>query len=121
MGGLLASSPAAFSGSGDISRGGFDIDRPPYSMTNKGLNLEMVLIRSDESFNGASTLMLPLNCTRKGQGDPLTIYLRRIYRDQFSRVLLYKLVPWVESRSVKQKIIHERTQIYVKEPNINVV
>lgn len=116
VGGLLASSPAAFSRSADIARGGFDVDRPPYSMTNKGLSLDLFLIRSDETVHGASAFVAPLNCKRGNKDDPLAIYLRRIYRDQFARVLVDKLVPWVPSGSEDQKPKFVRERIYIKEP-----
>jgi hypothetical protein len=117
--GLLASSPAAFSASADIARGGFDVDRPPYLMTNKGLSLELFLIRSEETLNGAALFIAPLNCKRGEKHDPLAIYLRRVYRDRYARVSVSRLVPWVPSRWEDPRIENVRTRIYVKQPEIS--
>lgn len=71
--GLLAPSPAAFESCGDIKQGGQfprEIqslrDRPPYSMTNKGLCIELHLIPLiDERKNNVKGLFVaPLNCVR---------------------------------------------------------
>lgn len=64
--GLLAPSPAAFAGSWDIIRASWDHTRPPYSMTNKGLRIELKLIEGAcASQTGRSSFLAPLNCARE--------------------------------------------------------
>ena len=41
--GLLAETPESFAGCGQIRRGDFDSDRPPHFMTNKGLQMQLLL------------------------------------------------------------------------------
>ncbi|KAL5313587.1 hypothetical protein ACEPPN_018008 [Leptodophora sp. 'Broadleaf-Isolate-01'] len=78
--GLLATSPRQFQFSGDIVRTDFDNVRPPYSMTNHGLRLELLLEekRDDSSKKGAlvfnseprRSFIAPLNCSWKsGKGN----------------------------------------------------
>jgi hypothetical protein len=81
--GLLASSPARFRRSGDIRQIPFDVNRPVYSMTNKGLRMELLLWRETEfenhphyKGNGINIYLAPLNCTRHPEGHPIAIYLR---------------------------------------------
>jgi hypothetical protein len=57
--GLLASSPDEFANSGNVCRADYDTERPPFSMTNKGLRIELILIRQ----NGV--IIAPLNCARE--------------------------------------------------------
>jgi hypothetical protein len=68
QGGLLASSPKAFQHSGNIQLLNFDKERPQYSMTNKGLRIELVLIQSDDSSAGSAPTeyLAPLNCGDRG-------------------------------------------------------
>lgn len=54
-GGLLARSPSAFKECGGIKRKDFEIDRPAYLMTNKGLRLESCLVPSPDPAHLAST------------------------------------------------------------------
>jgi hypothetical protein len=59
--GLLADSPSDFADSGDIVRSHIDHNQPPFSMTNKGLCLEVFLM-----LTGVRGLYwAPLNCSRK--------------------------------------------------------
>jgi Heterokaryon incompatibility protein (HET) len=44
--GLLASSPTEFELSRNVQRSTFDVGSPPYSMTNKGLSIEPLLVHS---------------------------------------------------------------------------
>jgi hypothetical protein len=41
---LLALSPSVFREAGDLIRSDFDVDGPPFSMTNKGLRMELFLV-----------------------------------------------------------------------------
>jgi hypothetical protein len=81
--GLLAPSPSAFYLSGDVRQIHFDKSRPLYSMTNKGLQMELLLQRAtkleamESKFRGKEVYLAPLNCTRHPEGYPLAIYLQR--------------------------------------------
>jgi hypothetical protein len=89
-GSLLASSPSLFSQSGDIVRLPSSLDpyrmanRPPYSMTNRGLQIELILgIEPDDTFSAF------LNCRRLGNdhNSRLRVYLKSHGKDEdFSRV-----------------------------------
>ena len=73
--GLLAPSPAYFRHSGDIRRILFDKDRPVYSMTNKGLQIGLLLLEQTQPVS-PPTYLASLNCTRDSEGRPLVIFLR---------------------------------------------
>jgi hypothetical protein len=86
--GLLASSPGVFEFSGDVQRVGFDWTRPPFSMTNKGLRIEPLLIQSkllssifepgkDWPDPDDNLYAMPLNCGRIGSNEYLSVYLRQ--------------------------------------------
>jgi hypothetical protein len=86
--GLLASSPTAFEFSGDVQRAAFDGGRPPYSMTNKGLRIEPLLIQSkllpsifltEDDWPDADDDLyaMQLNCGRIGTSGYLSIYLHQ--------------------------------------------
>lgn len=69
--GLLATSTRQFQFSGDIIRADFDSHRPPYSMTNQGLRLELLLAAMPNSLQKRLTFfnesvlrsfVAPLNC-----------------------------------------------------------
>jgi hypothetical protein len=78
-GGLLADSPSSFAMSGDIVQRIVD-KRPPYSITNKGLQIDLTLIPMDDmeheniSWDGKNVIQpasddvfsAPLNCAREG-------------------------------------------------------
>lgn len=82
-GGMLASSPEAFSNCGRVYRGHFDRPRPPFTMTNKGLRIELHLIPGGLV---PCHFIAPLNCTDGRDGKPIQIALRRVYRNQFLMV-----------------------------------
>jgi hypothetical protein len=92
--GLLASSPADFSGSGDIRKILFDKDRLEYSMTNKGLRIELPLLElsaTEIEYTGSAGIeesdgkayTAPLNCTRHPEDIPLEIYLKSDVKVKF--------------------------------------
>jgi len=71
-GGLLAASPRLFQGAENVITTEFDPDRPPYTMTSKGLGLALALL-SPQSFEKvsrndlsrrASRVLAPINCKR---------------------------------------------------------
>ena len=80
--GMLAPSPALFRSSGDIRQRSFDERRPPYSMTNKGLRMELLLWRQEQLETaqdqacGKHIYVVPLNCTRYNGDEPLCIFLK---------------------------------------------
>ncbi|RDL35829.1 uncharacterized protein BP5553_06441 [Venustampulla echinocandica] len=79
--GLLATSPSAFENCGDVVVGqipGFLSDeRPPYSITSKGLRMEHIVKPLDDVFD--LTFISLLNCRRINRPGNLAIY---IYADR---------------------------------------
>jgi hypothetical protein len=65
LGALLAPLPGEFYDVGGIVKAEIDKNRPPFSMTNKGLRIELFLLHQRES----GQILAPLNCvnTRKGR------------------------------------------------------
>jgi hypothetical protein len=93
-GGLLARSPSAFRECGGIERRDFEIDRPAYLMTNKGLRLEARLLPSldPSSVSGQivdDTFYVDLNCKLSSKDwleRRLAIRVRRLQGDQYVRI-----------------------------------
>jgi hypothetical protein len=93
-GGLLARSPSAFKECGRIRRKDFDIDRPAYLMTNKGLRMEASLCPSPDpsSLSEGSvddTFCVELNCELPDDDwaeKRLAIRLRGLQGDQYARI-----------------------------------
>jgi len=76
--GLLAPAPRYFRRSGNIVRHPFDAERPPYSMTNKGLRMEIIIesIQNPHSPGARKKSFCgPLNCRRRENDTPLGIFL----------------------------------------------
>lgn len=86
--GLLASSPVEFSKSGNIRRVLWDGDRPEYSMTNRGLRMELTLLQqkngSHEWDMDGKMYLAPLNCTRDPKGYPIAIFLKQVAAERNS-------------------------------------
>lgn len=108
--GLLASSPPAFEFSGGVQIGTFDGGRPPYSMTNKGLRIEPLLVQSELVLSVLSTsndlprvedhlYLMPLNCGRIKEEGNLAIYLRQ-FDDEYPRAGPFQLIMF-EIRPIK--------------------
>jgi hypothetical protein len=103
MGGLLACSPTAFRDSGDVQRLTYGKERPPFSMTNKGLRIELRLIAlKDINFPKGSgphrkdvtdAFLAPLNCRRENSTNCLALYLKKIGGNSFERGVR-DLIPW---------------------------
>jgi hypothetical protein len=103
MGGLLARSPTAFRDSGDVQRLTYGKERPPFSMTNKGLRIELRLIPlKDINFpkgegphpkDVTDAFLAPLNCKRESSTNCLALYLKRIDGNNFQRGVR-DLIPW---------------------------
>lgn len=94
--GLLANSPAAFEHSGDILA--LYKPRPPYSMTNNGLQIEVELVLrlgkrvAGEQREIGASYIVPLNCAREGDIQDkgtkrLAVLLKRFsfFKDTFFR------------------------------------
>ncbi|KAJ6779953.1 hypothetical protein PWT90_06599 [Aphanocladium album] len=81
--GLLASSPADFAGCADVVVAGQRWNHQPYSMTNRGLSLEMPMVPW-----GMETFMAALDCEVAGRTNSrIGIYLRMLPEsEQFARV-----------------------------------
>jgi hypothetical protein len=81
--GLLAFSPANFRHCGDIRAMILDKNRPEYSMTNKGLRIELLLLQKATMKKPPSQeididlYLAPLNCTRDPRNQPIAIILRK--------------------------------------------
>jgi hypothetical protein len=124
--GLLASSPVRFQNSGDVRRTTFDSAKPPYSMTNKGLRIEPLLIPSGlvpASILGRSGIralsehlfLMPLNCGRGGGSRHLAIYLRASALNQFSREPYTELIPFDMQGRQSEDSGFERSLIYIRQ------
>jgi hypothetical protein len=67
--GLLASSPSVLGIFGDVFQSESENDRPAYSMTNKGIQLEAHLLPTEDPTSGIQsahvddTFQVPLQCT----------------------------------------------------------
>jgi hypothetical protein len=122
--GLLASSPISFRYSYDIiSLAPPWVERPPYSITNKGLEIALQL----EQYTSQPPLIwkAPLNCAREGYGNGnFTILYISLERDGTgpdnyrrvggSRMLFYSLEPGVNNEWPSKAL----QVIYVKQPQI---
>jgi hypothetical protein len=91
--GLLAHSPLAFKKCGDLKLGViskiFDIERPPYSMTNKGLSIEhFFVVFSNSDLNDSLSL---LNCKKERTAEYLAIYVTLDSTNKRSRGYANKL------------------------------
>jgi hypothetical protein len=122
--GLLASSPFSFRNSGDVIPQSF-ISRPPYSMTNRGLRMDIL-----DSYYGGSRLQTPINCARQGHRSPLAIYLSHVSgeeKDRYQRVEIHELVEFNPRISgtptswgtvyIKQKALSTLTDISIWPPD----
>jgi hypothetical protein len=118
--GLLAQSIGAFEHSGNVLPLNFARHRSPYSMTNKGLRMETVLIpashyysNSDETAS-AKDFLAPLNCQRGGDLKPISILVRKVYRDQFIRICPELLIA-LDQADDPEKQLSGHQDIYIKQ------
>jgi len=95
-GSLLALSPTAFKYSGEVSRTYFDLGRLPSQMTNKGLHMELSLLRMTSLGHEMppDTQVAVLNCTRSEQATSIALFLRRRYRHEFIRIGIDSWLEW---------------------------
>ncbi|KAH7351297.1 heterokaryon incompatibility protein-domain-containing protein [Rhexocercosporidium sp. MPI-PUGE-AT-0058] len=95
--GLLAQSITDFSGSGDITVPKLMSHRAPYAMTNKGMEIEALLMPSristiPSSGGSSSKYYMQLNCIRQGDERQLSITVKGAGNNQFVRILPGNLV-----------------------------
>ena len=120
LAGLLASSPFAFRNSGNV-QDRQDRARPAYSMTNKGLCIEALLVPNESldshasmpttSFNSSGSFLMPLNCARGLK--QLAVYVEELSFDEFVRSSSYLLVELNDKE--KGNIGRLRRMIYVRQ------
>jgi hypothetical protein len=96
-GGLLARSPKAFQESGHVKRfESFHHDKPPYSMTNKGLRMEFSLVPAAfpwlSILDADDTFLAPLQCMSEKDHTMLAVFLRCIRGSQFTRISSGELI-----------------------------
>ncbi|KAL5323646.1 hypothetical protein ACEPPN_008186 [Leptodophora sp. 'Broadleaf-Isolate-01'] len=119
-GGLLADSPAFFAESGDVRRGLFDAGRPPHSMTNKGLRLELILLPQQDPEMEA-LFLAPLNCTREGSKKNFVALQITKSGTGYSREGVFQTPEWEGKRlnpmityRGKKPLFGQRTVIFIK-------
>lgn len=88
-GGIFARSPSAFAGSGDIIEASFEhLERTPYTMTNRGLAMEISWGGHDPVYFSEShrcRQTLELQCARFGESTPFQVQLVRRSKNQWAR------------------------------------
>ncbi|MCJ1392634.1 hypothetical protein MMC18_005504 [Xylographa bjoerkii] len=114
---LLASSPADFFDCGDISlyesiQSVFDVNRPPYTMTNKGLRVEPLLIR--HSFAYSQIFIAPLNCSRGKEKESVAILLEwETPHNKWIRILPAASLEYKPPKKLDNKV--QRHIVYVRQ------
>lgn len=122
LGGLLASSPDDFAGSGAYERFDDDGDHRPYSMTNLGLHIRLRLVPRPQH---SSEFLALLDCRREGDSESprLAVYVTRLEGNTYVRTkrntLLDSREGWpslrVPSLSVEGSTLQE---LYFKEMDV---
>ena len=117
--GLLASSPAEFADSFDVSIMEY-VSRTPYAMTNKGLHisLEFFDVPIPDEWKPFKALVkrccaAPLNCTR-GNERPLSISLIDLYGPVGCR----RVGPFMEL-PVQPSYPHKKDDFYIRQPHLD--
>ena len=117
--GLLASSPKEFVNCSNVRRYGDDSQTSAFSMTNKGLHIELPLIPCGNP-SEENLFQAVLACQRKqgaGYRDryPLGIYLQR---DQGEHATNYVRVKADKIEEIKNPFaFHDKSELYVREKN----
>jgi len=127
-GGLLANSPTLFRYSGDIQRRHFDHERPPTTMTNQGMRIELLLtprlvwsphlawiLTESELEDADKNFLAPLNCIRilnAGTYQNLAISLHNSNNNQYRRVCLESLHQ-ARLKTIKDHLVQK--MIYIKQ------
>jgi hypothetical protein len=108
-GGLIASFPYHFADSGDVERTDVIPNRPPFSMTNKGLCLELRLVKDDE-FN----FLALLNCKRqRGHG---CLVLRLMKQGKYFERVHGELNTWLVDRQHHAELVYVKEEYYFRRP-----
>jgi hypothetical protein len=126
MGGLLARSPTAFKDSGDVQRLTRGKERPPFSMTNRGIRIELRLLplklisfpKGSEPHpkNVHDAYLAPLNCKRENSPNCLALYLKKVGESTFQRGIR-DLIPWKwDSKITTKKLVHVRQNNEMRKP-----
>lgn len=126
MGGLLACSPTKFRDSGDVQRLTHGKERPSFSMTNKGVRIELRLIPlKNINFPKGSgphpkdvtdAFLAPLNCKRENSANCLELYLKKIGRNSFQRGIR-DLIPWNwDIKRTTTQLVHVRQNDDTRKP-----
>ena len=114
--GIFAQSPKAFAQSGDVVQiidgQKLYLPRPPYSVTNRGLAIEIIAWEDAASNKGIS--FVPLNCGRlPDSGDAsvkrIDIELEKVSRDDFVRSS-----PWRLEQSLPRIEVSSTRLVYVR-------
>jgi hypothetical protein len=120
--GLLADSPSEFINSGDIIRSEPVLKGDPYSMTNKGLRIELPIIPT-----GIQVHFAVLNCHRSSNisdsGELLGIFLKQVSsgtEEYFARILTDRInaVPKEKIDKRKQKTVYIIHKNVVEDPSV---
>jgi hypothetical protein len=126
--GLLAHSPKEFANCGNVCQFDTDTLRSPYSMTNRGLHIELPLIPMYKDPE-RDLFLAVLNCQFRGDSRPLAIYLKRAQEEQFGqrvkfrqgeqsinyvRVLPENIIPVDKNLSFVKK-----SEVYIKEKDLS--
>jgi hypothetical protein len=121
--GLLAWSPAAFLRSGRVRTWPRFSRSHPWSMTNRGLHIELNLRKTTKwdimpRIRAGETFLAELACDiAEGHGVRVAIYLKKLKTGDYARLFCDQLISWIAS--IKGTISAEpvRTLIYVVQPN----
>jgi hypothetical protein len=109
--GLLADSPAEFADSGDIVKSEPFLKGAPYSMTNKGLRIELPLLPIDDQ-----THFAVLNCrTLSNSDDLLGVFLKQLPSEKeeyFARTFTDEIDPLPKEKAEQSK---QRTLYIIQE------
>lgn len=118
--GMLAGTPSFFKSSGDVHQTLFDENRPNYSMTNKGLAIELTLLPAlpAEANPTGDLFFAPLNCSRQRDDKPIALLLQRRNGNNFART--FNLAPF-EDFPYQGTITVGRKRVYIAKTGIVVV
>ncbi|KAK0113335.1 hypothetical protein ONS95_013591 [Cadophora gregata] len=119
-GGLLARSPAAFRNSGDIRRLENALyEKPPYSMTNKGIRVEFPVLAASqihvELLDADDTFFAFLQCRPSQSYSMFAILLRRIKGNLYTRVSSGGLITTQWNDIIQDLVDSEYRMVQVKQ------
>jgi hypothetical protein len=116
IGGLLARSPSCFKYSGDIIALTGGKNRSPFSMTNRGLCIELELYvptATNDTEIANPTFRAPIHCKRENNSNLLALSLVRNPIDQYFRLASF-LDPYFQHERYKRTT---RRTVYVWQPD----